>query len=223
MTSKEKTHLNRLIQKGEGQKLDFKYHVAEAEKIAKSLVAFANSSGGTLLIGVKDNGKVKGIRSDEEIYMIETASEYYCRPRVEVSMEEKDYEGKTVLEVTVPQSKQKPHYAKENSKKWLAYVRYEDKNLLANKVFIDVMNRKRKGVTTRLKYTREEHDLLKFLEERGAITIKEYVRHTRIPYPRVHNMIVNLVSMGVVDLNIIPGRQYYTLREVPGEGNGSMG
>ena len=41
---------------------------------SEELVAFANTGGGRLLIGVKDNGKIAGIRSEEELYMIEAAS-----------------------------------------------------------------------------------------------------------------------------------------------------
>ena len=47
------------------------------------LVAFANTDGGRLLIGVKDNGKIAGVRSEEEKYMIETAAQLYCIPEVE--------------------------------------------------------------------------------------------------------------------------------------------
>ena len=44
--------------------------------------AFANTDGGTLLIGVKDNGNVSGVNSDEEYYMLEGAARHYCKPEV---------------------------------------------------------------------------------------------------------------------------------------------
>src|SRR4051812_8035339 len=104
--------IKNLIAEGEGQQLDFKYHISSAAKIAKSLVAFANTDGGRLLIGVKDNGKIIGIESDEEIYMIQLAAESYCDPIVKIEVEDWKIDGKTVLEVYVPPSKEKPHYAK---------------------------------------------------------------------------------------------------------------
>ena len=48
-------YLKDLISGGENQQLDFKYCVSDSRKIAKTLVAFSNSDGGKLLIGVKDN------------------------------------------------------------------------------------------------------------------------------------------------------------------------
>ena len=48
-------HIQKLISEGEHQQLYFKFEIADAHKIARSFVAFANTDGGRLLIGVKDN------------------------------------------------------------------------------------------------------------------------------------------------------------------------
>jgi predicted HTH transcriptional regulator len=76
-------YIHNLILEGEHQRLDFKFEISDAKKIARTFAAFANTSGGTLLIGVKDNGNITGIRSDEEEYMAESAAHIYCKPRVE--------------------------------------------------------------------------------------------------------------------------------------------
>jgi predicted HTH transcriptional regulator len=54
------------IAQGEHLQQDFKFEISDARKISKTLVAFSNSQGGRLLIGVKDNGRIAGIRSEEE-------------------------------------------------------------------------------------------------------------------------------------------------------------
>lgn len=72
---KKKHPLEVLIAQGEHQQQDFKFEVSDSKKIARTLSAFANTDGGRLLIGVKDNGKISGIRGDEEYYMIEAASD----------------------------------------------------------------------------------------------------------------------------------------------------
>ena len=64
-------YIHALIAEGEHQQQDFKFEISDARKIAKTLSAFANTDGGRLLIGVKDNGKIAGVRSEEEKYMIE--------------------------------------------------------------------------------------------------------------------------------------------------------
>ena len=65
----DKQYLQTLILEGEHQQQDFKYRVSDAQKLAKSVSAFANTNGGRLLIGVRDDGNMSGVRSEEEIYM----------------------------------------------------------------------------------------------------------------------------------------------------------
>ena len=67
-------YIHALIAEGEHQQQDFKFEISDARKIAKTLSAFSNTDGGRLLIGVKDNGKIAGVRSDEEQYMIDGLS-----------------------------------------------------------------------------------------------------------------------------------------------------
>jgi predicted HTH transcriptional regulator len=55
------TYIKNLIKQGEHQQLDFKFEITDSKKIARSLVAFANTDGGKLLIGVKDNGAIAGV------------------------------------------------------------------------------------------------------------------------------------------------------------------
>ena len=62
-------YIHALIAEGEHQQQDFKFEISDARKIAKTLSAFANTEGGRLLIGVKDNGRIAGIRSEEEKYI----------------------------------------------------------------------------------------------------------------------------------------------------------
>ena len=64
-------YIRQLVSEGEHCHQDFKFEISDARKIARSLSAFANTEGGRLLVGVKDNGKIAGIRSEEEIYMID--------------------------------------------------------------------------------------------------------------------------------------------------------
>ena len=82
MLTDAKRYLLSLISEGEHQQQDFKYKVADALKLAKSVSAFANTDGGRLLIGVRDDGHLSGVRSEEEIFMMQAAATNYCRPAV---------------------------------------------------------------------------------------------------------------------------------------------
>ena len=98
MESSDQKYLRGLIAEGEHQRLDFKFEINDARKIARTLSAFSNTDGGRLLIGVKDNGRIRGVRSDEEYYMVESAATLYCNPEVRFKSRNISIEGKQVLD-----------------------------------------------------------------------------------------------------------------------------
>lgn len=109
------SHIHRLIAEGEHQMLDFKFEISDCRKIARSLVAFANTDGGRLLIGVKDNGVISGIRSEEEKHMIEASALMYCKPKVKYTVKEWNLNGKIVLEVIIPKNEDIKHKAPDHN------------------------------------------------------------------------------------------------------------
>ena len=165
LTDTEYIHL--LIAEGEHQRQDFKFEISDARKIAKTLSAFANTDGGRLLIGVKDNGKIAGVRSDEEQYMIEAAAQMYCQPEVNYTMQTFQAEGRSVLVVQIEESLQKPVYAKDETGKPLAYLRIKDENILATPVHLRVwqqsLSLNRYCRLARLSRRAAEHLLAKFI------------------------------------------------------------
>lgn len=195
-------YVQELILQGEHQQQDFKFEISDARKIAKSLSAFANTDGGRLLIGVKDNGKIAGVRSEEEAYMIESAANVYCSPEVRFSMTQHRVEGKVVLEVSIPEAENKPVCAKNEENKFLAYVRIADENILASPIHLEVWKQK-KGVKGKLiEYTEIEKKLLEKLSD-GDFSMNRFCRETGLLRRDVQALIANFVRFGVVRLQFL--------------------
>lgn len=193
--------LHRLIQEGEHQHLDFKFRIDSAAKIAKTLVAFANTGGGKLLIGVKDNGKVTGIDPEEEFYMIEGAASLYCKPEVPFETEVYEDEGGLVLEIEVGFSKDRPHFAKEQNGKYLAYVRQADQNFMASKVLIRYMRdknpeSKRKNLVA---YGPTERALFELLASQKTITISKFSRRAKIPLGKAERLLALFLKWEIIE------------------------
>jgi predicted HTH transcriptional regulator len=123
--SDDSKYIKDLVSEGEHQQQDFKFEISNAKKIAKTIVAFANTKGGRLLIGVKDNGRISGIRSDEEFYMIDAAATMYCKPEIPIKSYQRIVEGKNVLEIVIKVSDEKPHYALDDEKIVLEILKVE--------------------------------------------------------------------------------------------------
>ena len=122
-------YIHQLVAEGEHEHQDFKFEISDARKIARSISAFANTGGGRLLVGVKDNGKIAGIRSEEEIYMIEAAANMYCQPKVKIETKTYIAEGRTVLEIDIDEAITKPICALDEENKPKAYIRIADEKL----------------------------------------------------------------------------------------------
>ncbi len=206
--------LKELIAEGEHQTQDFKFAISDSKKIARSLAAFANSNGGRLLVGVKDNGRVAGVSSDEEYYMIEAAASMYCQPPVvfETALWEED--GKTVLEVIVPKSAHKPHKAPTKDGDYKVYVRVNDQNILANSVLLKVWSRQKKKQGTFLKLTQAENTLLAYLSEHPDISMKAFQRLAGINRWTAEKIIVNLLVIKVLEMELSENQCLYRLRPV---------
>ena len=149
--SRGKFFIERLIAEGEHDRQDFKYTISDARKIARSLSAFANHRGGRLLIGVKDNGTVAGVRSEEDIYMIETAAQIYCRPEPSVTFHayKANDEGAQVIVAEVAPSDIRPIYVQEDDGTQKAYIRVADENILAPELLVRAWRRQNSAQCSR--------------------------------------------------------------------------
>jgi predicted HTH transcriptional regulator len=207
------SYLKKLIEEGEGQKLDFKYCISDSRKIARTLAAFANSGGGKLLIGVRDNGSIAGIQSDEEIYMVDTAAHLFCRPVIGYTVRQHIAGGKTIVEVEVEQGKNRPYQAKNETGKWITYFRHRDQNLAANRVLLQVWRKgeKRKGVL--IKFGKAENTLMDYLDKNNSITISRFRKITRISSHRAESILANLILIKVIVMEVSENGFSYELNK----------
>ena len=191
----DKRYLISLIKEGEHQQQDFKYRVSDACKLAKSVSAFANTDGGRLLIGVRDDGHLSGVRSEEEIYMMHQAAYKYCRPEVSIKFDTYHIEGRTIVIATVPPSDKRPVFAIDEDGKTRAYIRIADENIVASPVLLTIWRdvQKQQGIV--MTYTDTVRKLLDVMTE--AMTLNQLVRRSGIPRPKVITLLARLVRFGV--------------------------
>jgi predicted HTH transcriptional regulator len=201
-----------MIRQGEHDMLDFKHSITDSKKIAKSLVAFANTNGGKLLIGIKDNGTISGIRTEEEFYMIQSAAHLYCKPEIRFSTETWSIDGKTVLEITIPKSLDKVYYAKDTNEKWKVYIRVNDQNFLANRVLLKVWKQRRRKKGTYVRYTKTEQLLLDYLSENEFITFTKFRKIAKISPYKAERILVNLVVLNLIEIVFTDTGTFYRLK-----------
>ena len=192
----DKRYLQSLILEGEHQQQDFKYRVSDAMKLAKSVSAFANTDGGRLLIGVRDDGHMSGVRSEEEIYMMHQAAYRYCRPEASIKFDTYHVEGRTIVIATVPPSEKRPICAVGDDDKSRAYIRIADENIVASPVHLAIWRDAQNAQGTMMTYTDTVRKLLDaMLGQR--LTLNQLVRRSAIPRHKVITLLARLIRFRV--------------------------
>ena len=113
--------LIKLIEEGENLKVEFKQKFSDYEKIAKEIIAFANTEGGTIIFGVTDKGKIIGVESEKEIAeLVKDTIRDYCEPSVDHSLYYIRVKDKEVVALEILESINKPCRIKDYQKKLIS-------------------------------------------------------------------------------------------------------
>lgn len=204
-------YIYELIAEGEHQRLDFKFEISDSKKIARTLSAFANTDGGVLLIGVKDNGQIAGVRSEEEYYMIEAASEMYCKPKVLFTGKEWNVEGKVILEITVLPSQDKPHKSPNKEDAYCSFIRVDDENIVAPEILELAWAKMSSMKGTHIKISKPVEKLLKYLETNPYITVSKFRKIARVNYFVARDILSDLLAIGSLGYLLIDKKIVYAV------------
>jgi predicted HTH transcriptional regulator len=207
-----------LIAQGEGLNVEFKQRFSSHEKIAKEMIAFANTRGGFILFGVDDDKAIYGIESEKcEIELVKDTAEKYCEPKIDVKVDTLEIEKKDLLIVEVLESKFKPHriqdYKKDlNLNTAQVYVRVNDKSILASKEMIKLLQSQSTGKSLE-KYVvgNQERIVFNLLDKNETVTVKELSKHANISERRASRTLIKLVRANLLLIHQKDnGESYFT-------------
>jgi len=204
-------HIINLIKQGEHLTLDFKHSITDSKKIARAMVAFANTLGGTLLIGVKDNGSIVGIDSEEEYYMIEAAAQMYCKPEMPFKVSKWVINGKTVLEVVINPTKNRPVKAPDKSGDYRAFVRINDENIVASPIQLKIWKAERHRKSIQMVLSEKENALFDYLKVNPKVTVGQYSRLAFISRIDAENILIDLTVLGLIKHILTQDEEHFIL------------
>ncbi len=206
------TDLAALLAQKEGTQLEFKRTIESPGRIAKTLAAFANTAGGTLVVGVDDDRTVRGVASEpDEVQKLESASEFYVNPPLLLRYEALDADGHRVLLFTVGESAEKPHQAKNDRGEWVVYVRARDKSVPASKRMGQFLHRTAEADAALLASPNVK-TLLQFLQKTDTVTAGRVAKLLNISEYRATKLLRELTQQGVLLLLENQSPKSYALR-----------
>ncbi|SDD78700.1 Putative DNA-binding domain-containing protein [Dyadobacter soli] len=185
-----------LVKEGEGLTTEFKRTVDSPFKIAKTIVSFANTSGGNLLIGVADHGAIMGVQSElRELQKLEKALVKLIEPVLVVQIKTLNLDGKKVLWVTVSESEDKPHHALNEKGERIIYIRVKDKSMPIPRL---LLYNGADSETEKLLATRHVKTLVTYLKETDSVTAKVFSKIINISEKRAERMLQDLAARQIL-------------------------
>jgi predicted HTH transcriptional regulator len=179
-----------LLEEGESLQIEFKRKFSTPEKIAREMIAFANTRGGYILFGVDDDKEIVGVESEKsEAELVKDAALNYCEPPVEYEIDFLEVHGKEVVIVAVQESDNKPHrlqdYLNElDVSKSVVLVRVNDKSIQASKEMVRILRAKSQDLSLTKYFIGNNEksvfdylsDLVNISERRASRTLVKMVR-----------------------------------------------
>ena len=206
-----KYYIAGLIAEGEHERQDFKFAITDARKIARSLSAFANHSGGRLLIGVKDNGAVAGVRNEEDIYLVEQAAERYCIPSQTIRVDAVIAEGGArVIRVEIDPAADRPVMVDEGRGTQKAYYRVADENIVAHPLMVRAWRERAASPGMLISPDGTERKLLDLLAD-GDMSVEDFMLRAHISRSRAEDVVVKMHCAALVDFSFDGDRFVLTL------------
>jgi predicted HTH transcriptional regulator len=204
--------LKSLVRQGEGISLEFKLKANHPEKIIREIVAFANTQGGTLLLGVGDDKTIAGLKFvDEDEYMLTRAIERNCFPAINYHTERFSLnDQREILIFIIPKSTQKPHYVQlDQEEHGKAYVRVADRSVQASKEIKQILRREQEeGIQFR--FGEKEKILMTYLAENKKISLDEFSKIAQIPPWLASRTLVLMVLSNVLKIQANEINDWYS-------------
>lgn len=216
----KKQNLLEIIEKGENLTCEFKRKFSTHEKIAKEMIAFANTKGGTIFFGVDDDKEIIGVESEKaEAELIEEAAKDYCAPPLKYKIEFIGIEGKEIVAVNIPESDNKPHRLQDYSNdfditKAVVTIRVNDKSIQASKEMIRLLKAESGNMKLK-KYSigANEKNVFAYLEKNETITVKALSELVNISTRRASRTLVKMVRANLLMIHTKEnGEEYFTSR-----------
>jgi predicted HTH transcriptional regulator len=207
-----------LIEGGESIICEFKRKFSSYKKIAREIIAFANTRGGFLIFGVDDDKKIIGVESEKEIaeLMTDTAKNY-CEPQVDITIHYKNLSGKEIVVIEVPESDNKPHRLQDYQDKLdinnaIVTIRVNDKSIQASKEMVRIMRANSDGLQLKnYSIGSNEKSVFKYLDDNETISVKELSKLVNISERRASRTLVKLVRANLLMIHTKDnGEEFFT-------------
>ncbi len=203
----DRQELARLVAQGEGPGIEFKRKVRHPDKIAREFVAFANSQGGLVIIGVEDDGTIYGCKDAEgEGYVLENYLAEHVTPKLEYSRTDVSItSNRKVLVYRVMDGAEKPYRLslldESGEARKYGFVRQADMSIRASREMMQVLRTQKQDRGVSIAFGDQERALLAHLETHADITLDFAQKLLRTNRRKTSGLLILLTRAGLLRLH----------------------
>jgi predicted HTH transcriptional regulator len=141
--------LEEILKQQEGKTLEFKENTRSLEKILHTVIAFSNTAGGRIVIGIEDKTlKIVGVENAHKLEeSISTAISDAIAPQVVPNIEVLSWHSNNILLIEIFPGSQRPYHIKSKGDQQSTYVRIGSTNRLADSFMVESLRRTRLPTT----------------------------------------------------------------------------
>ncbi len=202
----------RLIKQGEGQFVEFKKKVSHPEKIVREVVAFANSRGGHLFIGVEDSGKMSGLKfPEDDEYVLSKAIKELCHPKIGFSVKFLQVGDVEILHYQIAEGLLKPYFAflEKRHRYGKSFVRVEDHSIQASYEMRQILKRSR-GHQKPMVFEGKTQQLFDFFKTHSEITLSQFMELSGMDKKLASNKLIDLSLSGALKIHPREGEDVFS-------------
>lgn len=207
--------LQKLVVQGEGITLEFKRKATYPEKILREIVAFANTQGGILLIGVSDDRTIPGLKYPEDDSHVILEALKKCKPKIDlIETFIPIGNSRTVIQYEIFESTRKPHHIEVDSVRE-CFVRRQDQSIKASREVREIIRRSQQKKDIRFHFGEHEKNLFQYLDANSSITLQKFITISGLKKFFASKKLVLLVLAGVLRLTPHEKGDLYSLAYRP--------
>jgi hypothetical protein len=209
--------LKNLVAQGEGLTLEFKRKAAFPDKIVREMIAFANTKGGILLVGIGDDLSIPGLKyPEDESYVIRQALQKCTPPLSYTETFIPIGNARTVLQYVISESTVKPHGLLVGADRKESFVRVEDKSIKASREMRQIIRRLDLKHDVYFKYGDYEQLLMQYLDKHPSITLQTFMTISGLKKSQASSKLILLTVARVLKVTPHERGDLYSLVLRPG-------
>ena len=203
--------LKRLTCQSEGLHLEFKKRATHPEKIVREMIAFANTHGGTILIGVDDDGNISGLKYPEEEWMGVSTLLATCKPPIPYHLSLVAIpDHRFIIRLDVSESDRRPHLYSGSDGLVETYVRVRDMSIKASAEMEEIMRRQKKKKDIKFVYGEHEKLLMEYLQEHESISLEQFRSLTKLNRFKASRKLILLTLANVITITASEKGDHYS-------------